>query len=305
MSQPRTQGKNWAITSFELPKILDTTDINYIIGQEEQCPKTGRHHYQIYTQFIKKKYLTGVQKIFGKNGHYELAKGTPEQNIKYCSKPESRTLNGWKIEKGTPIGQGTRTDLNTIVADLATHRDLRKVLEDQDQRTTAVRYIRHLQVFLELTGQNHRNWEMNIEVWTGHPGTGKSKLAWELHPNAYSWNQSSWWERYRGQDTVIVDEFEPYKTGLSYINKLTDRYPLIVDVKNSSADFISKTIIFISNHPFNEWGHLYTLSFQRRIKKIYSFTDNVNFTRKLIYEQPATMKLIDEHWQGAPPPAPG
>lgn len=60
---------------------------DYVVFGEEIAPTTGMPHLQGYVQFKKRQRLTAIKKIicFDK-AHLEIAKGTPEENYKYCTK---------------------------------------------------------------------------------------------------------------------------------------------------------------------------------------------------------------------------
>jgi len=86
----RTDAVNWCFTlnnykesEYELLKDLDVAYL--IIGKE--VGEQGTPHLQGYIQFHKKKRITALKKI-NQRIHWEKIKGTPEDNIKYCSKED-------------------------------------------------------------------------------------------------------------------------------------------------------------------------------------------------------------------------
>jgi hypothetical protein len=69
---------------------FDKLEAKYIIGKE--TAKTGTKHLQGYVEFKNKKAFSTIKKILPK-AHIEGAKGTRNQNIKYCSKESVYACN--------------------------------------------------------------------------------------------------------------------------------------------------------------------------------------------------------------------
>lgn len=86
-----------------------TYAIRFLTGQFELSPETQREHFQGYIQFADK--VSGIalmQNIFGAC-HVEVARGSVESCIKYCTKEETRLRGPYTF--GTPMQQGQRSDL--------------------------------------------------------------------------------------------------------------------------------------------------------------------------------------------------
>ena len=96
--------KNWAFTWHDYPDDHQEVFTNlrsklkgYVAGKEI-CPDTERPHLQGFVQFAKKTrpFTLGLPRSV----HWEAAKGTPEQNYKYCTK------DGAYFEWGSCAGLG-------------------------------------------------------------------------------------------------------------------------------------------------------------------------------------------------------
>lgn len=94
VQRARPEAKNWTLTLFAEDGItledkeawLNKPNLfKYACFGREICPETGKKHLQCYVSLHTKKRLTAMQKLFPK-AHLEIAAGTPEHNIKYCSK---------------------------------------------------------------------------------------------------------------------------------------------------------------------------------------------------------------------------
>lgn len=146
---------------------------------------------------------------------------------------------------------------------------LNKDLADFDFPTFISCY-RGLYAYRMLTAKP-RHHEMEILVFQGPTGTGKSKYCMDNYPGAYWKQRGNWWDNYSGEETVIIDEFYgwlPYDTLL----RLCDRYPLLVEVKGGQTQFTSKRIIITSNAVPNAWyKDVYFPAFERRVKEWHIF----------------------------------
>lgn len=72
-------------------------------------------------------------------------------------------------------------------------------------------YIRHYGTLKRIALDNLRPVAIDREcqLFVGPTGTGKSRRAWaEAGMDAYIKNPNTkWWDGYKGQDHVIIDEF--------------------------------------------------------------------------------------------------
>lgn len=103
----------WCFTSYSVDDVsqclLQAVQCVYMIYGRETCPKTDREHLQGYVYFENTKTLTAVKRILPGSPHLEPARGTPQQNIAYCSKEDTSPFI-----MGEPPSQGRRTDLQIV-----------------------------------------------------------------------------------------------------------------------------------------------------------------------------------------------
>lgn len=259
------RGRNWAITLFGPPSLFlewgslgeaaikrgdpDGT-IRYFVGTTERCPETGRSHIQGYVQFSEPVRITHPQAVFGSSGHYELARGTPQQNEDYCTKNEA---DGVTVRFGIRSQQGARTDIAHAWGMLKEGKSDREIIEERPSILRCYGALRFARMLLAPV----RDWEMEVLVFYGPTRTGKSRLA-----KAFADTQSSYWfpklggcwfdDNYVGQHTVILDEF---KGGfpVDYLLGLLDRYPFTAPIKGASRVFHSRRVIITSNYSYESW----------------------------------------------------
>jgi len=97
-------GIKWTFTlpanSVDTEELLSrlSKESDHWIFQKESGESTGYEHYQGYVEFRKDKRFKAVKKILGNSAHVEKVKGTRLENIKYCSKPETRIDGPWSSD---------------------------------------------------------------------------------------------------------------------------------------------------------------------------------------------------------------
>jgi hypothetical protein len=122
--------------------------------------------------------------------------------------------------------------------------------------------------------QRIRSWEVNVIVYWGPTGTGKTRRAFQSEP-APSWIYSSdgWFDGYAGDEVVLFDDFGGHEFKITYLLKLLDRYPMRVRVKGSFVQWAPKTIYITSNINPEEWypnaRRLHKEALMRRITEIH------------------------------------
>lgn len=96
-----TTHANGEFTGFDIVDLVrrfaDQQDgIRFVIGQLEKCPETGRIHLQWYLQCHNPGTIASVKRKLRRfderlnSTHIEIAQGTADDNIRYCTKESSR-----------------------------------------------------------------------------------------------------------------------------------------------------------------------------------------------------------------------
>ena len=100
-----------------------------------------------------------------------------------------------------------------------------------------------------------RNWEMDVNVFWGASGSGKTRRAFQEAGESHYFlskgdnGQITWWDGYDGQTSIVIDDFYGWLPW-SFILRLLDRYPFTVQVKGGAVPFTSRRIFITSNqHP--------------------------------------------------------
>lgn len=256
-------------TSNEMPRAWP--GVQYAVWQREKG-EAGTEHLQGYAVFTLKKERTWTNGKCNK-GHWEPRKGNHAQAKAYCTKEDTRIAGPWELgEELEEWGsQGKRNDLRTLKRKLDEGKTETEIATDDETFPVWAKYRHAIKAYQVLTRQNERDWATHTTVYWGPSGTGKSRRALaEAGPGAY-WlakpeaNGVLWFDGYEGQEVVVIDEFYGW-IQRDKLQRMSDRYPLLVQTKNGTVPFLAKRIIITSNeHPATWWPKVGLGAMQRRL----------------------------------------
>ncbi|AJP36369.1 replication-associated protein [Avon-Heathcote Estuary associated circular virus 7] len=257
--------------------------IKYFIGQYEICPSSKRRHLQFYCEFVGQQRLGAVRQLFGPTVHVEPRRGTVDEARTYCSKEDTREpgIDSGPFENGTPSKSGKRSDLADIKEELDAGSSLKSI--SQQHFGQFLRYRKSFEAYIVLN-QDPRTWEMENSILWGEPGTGKTKLAYDLkerdgvegYPLMRNQNGNVWFDGYHGQEILLIDDYYGW-IPLAFLLQLLDRYPMNVQTKGGSVPFTSKKIIITSNkspecwYNWSKFGKNMFGAFERRINQVFHY----------------------------------
>lgn len=170
--------------------------------------------------------------------------------FRYCQKDETRVRGPYEF--GEAPEQGERSDLKALKDEIVGGKSINEIL--MENPIMYHQYGRTLEKLEDLTLAQKFRTEMTEGIWYyGETGVGKSHRAFEgYHPDThYKINGDTivkgWWDGYKGQETVIINEFRGGLT-YSFLLELMDKWPLDVPRRNRGGiPFISKKIIITSS----------------------------------------------------------
>lgn len=91
-------------------------------------------------------------------------------------------------------------------------------------------------------------------LYWGVSGSGKSHKAWtNAGDDCYAKDpRNKWWDGYRGQSCVVIDEFCGM-IGIEHLLRWLDKYPVCVETKGGSTTLDATTFYLTSNKPVETW----------------------------------------------------
>lgn len=244
-----------------------------IIGNEVGA--MGTPHFQGFLVFTNPVRMATVKNLPGMHrAHIESARGSIQQNVVYCSK------SGNVQEYGELPSQGTRTDL-ARVATLVTEGKTLSEISDACP-TEFIKFHKGIERLMQLR-MPYRNWKTEVLWFYGPTGTGKSKTAWEiaeLDGSYYAKDPTSkWWCGYVGQNVVIIDDYRKDFCTFASLLRLFDRYPLPIEVKGGTTQFLARKIILTTpKDPLETWDGRTSedlAQLTRRITEIRHFSNTI------------------------------
>lgn len=278
-SNARSEARRWVFTcnnptAQDIEK-LGSIDVQYIVYQRERGA-SGTEHLQGLLCFAGKQRLSGLRKRLGPF-HFEVMRGSLEQAEAYCTKEDTRVgdIGTSVYRRGSkPSGQGNRSDLDAIAVVIQSGASERAIFDNDPgayiKWSSGIRRAREL-------FQVKRTWKTEVYWCFGGTGTGKSRWCQEQAPDAY-WKTAGdyWWCGYSGDADVIIDDYRCDFCKFSELLRLTDRFPLKVNIKGGSVQFVAKRLYISSPLPPVEmWEKRSEEDIQqlvRRLSRVIKFT---------------------------------
>lgn len=223
--------------------------VSYAIFGKE-VGEQGTPHIQGYIHFKNARAFKPVQRMFP-TAHVEpqYLWSTVADNIKYCSKENLWLEFGERPADPKDKGQAER-DRWALAREAAVTGRLEEIPDDifirhyGSLRSIAKDYMPRAE---NLEGEEG----MKVGVWIwGQAGVGKSRYARKEYPDAYLKNKNKWWDGYRFEETVIIDDWDPNHACLrSHLKEWSDRYAFIAEIKGGGMSIRPKTVVVTSQYP--------------------------------------------------------
>lgn len=226
--------------------IKENVEYRYlVIGCE--VGEQGTPHLQGYIELSKRYRFNTIKKLFPKM-HIEARKGSSKQAADYCKK------EGNFIEEGTISNPGQRTDIANV------YQMAKEGKSDIDIGDAYPDIYMKFYKAVDRVRFNHASQctkfePVEVHVFWGEAGCGKTRLAYESDPNLYRVsveNNAIWFDGYHGQKTILLDDFYG-GIKYSYLLELLDGYKFKLPVKGSYTWKQWTTVYITSNKAPDEW----------------------------------------------------
>lgn len=205
--------------------------------------ESGTPHLQGLLYFDNAMSFNSIKKKIPR-AHIEVTSSV-QASITYCKK------DGDIYEYGEPPSQGKRTDIEEVKEDLESGATIRACV----LKAKSMQSIKYAETYLKYF-EKSRNWKPIVTWYWGATGVGKSKLAFEEcekidEDEPYvAMSTGRWFEGYDAHSKVIIDDMRKDFMKFHELLRLIDRYPMRIECKGGSRQFLAKHIYITScYHP--------------------------------------------------------
>lgn len=261
---PQRRARNWLFTwnnpgieeaQFE-EHLRSRPGLTYYVFQRERG-EIGTEHYQGYIQFKSEKTLSAVKNQVSPFAHFEIARGTPDQNVTYCTKAETRVRGPY--DWGTLKRQGQRTDLALVADRVTAGASIRELAQEFPKQF--IQYSSGIYKFKRTVAPPPLVLNRICKLFIGPTRTGKTWSAthdqsspgvWTEKNSVFLKQPDAWFDGYNGETTLVLDEFggASQHLPLTMILCWMDNYRNQLPLKGAYEWNYATEIIFTSNlHP--------------------------------------------------------
>jgi len=230
-------------TDDDIARLVHTDDV----VRHRSCKEIGEHgtlHLQGAITFKRGYRFTQLKKLHPR-ANFQVAKMCDVTN--YCIKGE--------MLLDIKSNQGHRSDLDAVATMAANGASIPEIAREHP--VTYMRNYRGLQALMTALAPRVDQFSpIDVKLFWGPPGTGKTRLAFSLSDSLYqvpdAVNRTLWFDGYLGQTTILLDDFYG-GIEYSYLLKLLDGYPMTLPVKGGFVHKNWNTVIITSNALPEAW----------------------------------------------------
>lgn len=269
--------------------------------QLEEGENGGNLHYQIYWCAKSPVRMNTVKRVFECDSiHCEVAIMDEDVCVAYVTKEDTRVDGPWEIGR-RHRGPGARNDIHCLRDAVAGGKRGRDIYDDDNLVGPAVKYaggLRAMEVAYGVSAPERP--DIYVRLCIGASNTGKTtccrKYIASLGTPVYSRPKGTYWEGYKGEKTVLLEEFGDSFMDCSEWKRLCDKYvsfvrfaltallttylysyrqSLTLPVKYGSASCLASTVLINANlTPYHWWDSKVVakhsrVSIERRLDEIH------------------------------------
>lgn len=206
------KSKKWIFTSFhadgkDIEKLVKPSNehVRHLVFQLEQCPRTGRQHWQGFLWTKNGVLGSTLQNTIKDRCYIAPARGNIKQCIDYCSKLETRIAGPFiKGEKPDDEKQGERSDLKKAADDILSGMGMEEIAEKYGSR--AIMYGRGMNSLISVASKKRSKdrQEVNIHYMGSMEAAIEDAEERDLMKFYISPGKDSW-HGYEGEEILILD----------------------------------------------------------------------------------------------------
>ncbi len=270
------KSRNWCFTlnnytDVDLKKIDAWHELNkdnYIIyGREKSA--SGTKHLQGFVHFKNNNAASAVKR-FMPRAHIERCKGTPAENIAYCTKEDSSPV----VYGVEPITQQEANKAKQVrFLTLCKEGNFASIEKEMPGKFVSQYKVMH-QIATDYM-KKPADLDAPCGVWIhGETGCGKTTEARTKYGTYFSKPCNKWWDGYQNEDCVVIEDMDQNHSKLCYHLKLwTDKWSFTGEVKGGTRSLRPKQVIITSQYTIAEVfaaeGPQAVAAMERRCKSIH------------------------------------
>jgi len=251
------RSRNWVFTlnnyTDEDEDKIQHLATTYTLYGREVAPETGTPHLQGFLCFINPIRRSSLVRWLPR-AFLSPANGSPEENELYCKKSgnyfEAGTRPRTSAEAGAKGGTQKGINYRECIAK-AESGDLGWIKENEPKL-----YLLAKPKLESLFDPHHTPLDGSLlhEWWYGPTGSGKSKLLWELYPKHFPKLINKWWDGYKHEEVVAIEEWSPdCEKTTQALKRWADRYPFPGEIKGGLIKGLRpKKLIVLSNYTIED-----------------------------------------------------
>lgn len=241
-----------------LPELFRCEDIQYAVFQEE-IGEQGTPHIQGYIILTARKRITQLKTLIPDlaRAHFEVARGSPQQNYDYCTKEDTRMSGPYEYGTLPAQAQGKRSDILALRDSLKSGKRFLEMADDDSVVVPLAKYMRFVERYQTETVVHPDRSNLKVIFHYGPAGTGKTHCCHHgVDPKDiyfYDAELKGFWDGYTGQSTIVLDEFTGHFMTPTNLNRLLDIYPFTLNLKGRSTPLCATTIHITANYLPSTW----------------------------------------------------
>ncbi|WP_024346646.1 replication protein [Lacrimispora indolis] len=318
-----TQSRKWQLTinnpvekgfthDFLKEVLADMKSVVYYCMADE-IGEEGTYHTHLYIHSKGGIRFSTLKKKFD-GAHFEMAKGTAQQNMEYVSK-----TGKWKDNKKSetcvpdtfeeygemPLErQGCRNDIADLYAMIKEGLSDYEILEQMPESLSNLDKLDKVrQILIQETYKNEfRN--LDVSYVYGSTGSGKTRSIMERYGYSNVFRVTDYahpFDAYKGQDVVIFEEF---RSGFSISDMLNylDGYPVELPCRYNNKFACFTKVYIVTNIPLSRQYPMIQreqnatwLAFLRRIHRIVHYKDGTVEYSKIVVSDDGFTTIVDDN----------
>lgn len=298
--QKDTQSRKWQITiNNPVDKGFTHNSIKDILSTFKSCVyycfsdeigEEGTYHTHIYMCCSSAVRFSTIQNKFG-GGHYEMAKGTSQENRDYVYK-EGKWEKDKKKETNLPDTheewgdlpverQGKRNDIDDLYDMIKSGMSDYEILESCPNYMLQLDKVERVRQTVREDKYKNEWRTLSVTYVWGETGTGKTRMVMEKYGYANVYRVTDYdhpFDGYRGQEIIAFEEFRS-DLKIGDMLKYLDGYPLSLGCRYLNKQACYTTVYILTNVPLSfQYRHIQEdeprsyQAFLRRINEVHHYT---------------------------------